>query len=146
MHLIARLSLLKRVRIVAESIMYCNPIRSYLRLRLLDYVLFAIQHAMSTIFTYPSTYITMVCQACKPRCDSLRNFLTTTTFWSDKQGRNYKGHLLVQRSIESKPFCQFYFNVSNLSFLFKSTNYTQTRQLIQTYIITAHRTQVQITS
>jgi len=84
MHLIARMSLLERVRIVAESIMYRNPIRSYLRLRLLYYVLFAIKNVMPTIFSYPSTYITMVCQPCTPRCDSLRNFLTMTSFWSDK--------------------------------------------------------------
>jgi len=54
MHLTPRMSLLECVRIVAESIMYRISIRSYLRLRLLYYLLFAIKHVMPTIFTYPS--------------------------------------------------------------------------------------------
>jgi len=63
MHLTPRMSFLDCVRIVSESMMYSNTIRSYLRLRLLYYFLFAFKHVMPIISTYPSTYIIMVCQS-----------------------------------------------------------------------------------
>jgi len=45
----------------------------YLRLGLLSYLLFVIKHIMTIISTYPSTFITMVCQPCTPQCYELRN-------------------------------------------------------------------------